>query len=72
MNLLIFRTDIETKEKVETVKPFLNNHSNIVKWSIDLEDIDKVLKVKFTEDLSEKDVIKEISTHGFNCDVLDY
>lgn len=72
MNLSIFRTDIKTEEKVETIKPFLNSHSNIIKWSIDLEDIDNVLKVNFTEDLSEKDMINEIKTQGFYCDVLDY
>ena len=72
MNLLIFKTDIENKEKVETIKPFLNNHSNIIKWTIDLDDIDNVLKVKFKKDLTENDIIKTINTQGFYCDVLDY
>lgn len=72
MNLLIFKTDIENKEKVETIKPFLNNHSNIIKWTIDLDDIDNVLKVKFKKDLTENDIIKAINTQGFYCDVLDY
>lgn len=72
MNLFIFRTDIKTKKKVESIKPFLNSHSNIIKWSIDLEDIDNVLKVKFTENLSEHELISAIKTRGFYCDVLDY
>lgn len=72
MNLLIFKTNIETEEKVVTIKPFLNNHSNIIKWSIDLEDIDNVLRVKSTKSLSENDLINAIRIKGFYCDILDY
>ncbi len=69
--LLILRTDIKTKKKVKSVKPYFNNHSDIIKWSIDIEDIDNVLKIQARSNLSEKDMINQIKTLGFYCDELD-
>lgn len=70
MKLLIFKTDIESQEKIEAVKPLFKNHTSIVDWSIDLEDIDNVLWIKATEPLAESDVINLIKVKGFYCDVL--
>ncbi|MDC9723242.1 MAG: hypothetical protein PSN34_10815 [Urechidicola sp.] len=68
--LLIFRTDIKTKKKVKALKTLFNNNTNILDWSIDLEDIDNVLWIKATEQLAESDVINLIKQKGFYCDVL--
>lgn len=70
MKLLIFRTDIKTKKKVKTIKPLFKNHSSILNWSIDLEDIDNVLRIEATENLNEGDIINLINTEGFYCDAL--
>ncbi|OEJ99331.1 hypothetical protein A8C32_09195 [Flavivirga aquatica] len=70
MNLLIFRTDIKTKKKVKIIKPLFNNHSSIIKWSIDIEDIDNVLKIEATKNLNENDIINLIRTKGFYCKPL--
>ncbi len=69
--LFILRTDIKTKKKVKAIKPFLNNHSDIIKWTIDIEDIDNVLKIEATHNLNEHSIIKEIKLHGFFCDALE-
>lgn len=70
MRLLIFRTDIKTKKKIKKMKPLLNNHICIMNWSIDLEDIDNVLRIEATESLNENEVISLINTKGFYCDAL--
>lgn len=70
MNLLIFRTDIKSKNKVKTIKPILNNHPTISEWSVDLEDIDNVLRIEAQDDLSEKDIIHMIKKCGFYCEML--
>ena len=67
MNLFIFRTDIKTKKKVESIKPFLNSHSNIIKWSIDLEDIDNVLRIEAHDNLHEDDIINLMTHQGYYC-----
>ncbi len=70
MNLLIFRTDIKTKKKVKALTPLFNNHPVITDWSIDLEDIDNVLRIEVQGDLNEKDIIHLVKTYGFYCEAL--
>lgn len=65
MELLIFRTDIKSKKKVKSLKSILNNHTDILDWSIDLEDIDNVLRIESTQNLSEQDVIGLVQIQGF-------
>lgn len=70
MELLIFRTDIKSKKKVKSVKTVFNNHSDIIKWSIDLEDIDNVLRIEATKNLSEEEVIDLVKIKGFYIQAL--
>ena len=70
MKLFIFRTNIKTKKKVKRIKPLFNNHSGIIKWSIDLEDIDNVLRIEAFENFNETEVINLINMRGFYCDEL--
>lgn len=68
--LYIFKTNIKTKKKVRRIKSFFDRHSNIIRWSIDTEDIDNVLKVEATPNLSETDIITQIKEKGFYCHPL--
>ena len=70
MELLIFKTNIKTRKKVKTIKSLFEYQSSIIKWSIDLEDIDKVLKVNITETLNENDIKNLIKVKGFYCEAL--
>ncbi len=70
MELLLFRTDIKSKKKVKTLKPMLNNHSDILNWSVDLEDIDNVLRIEATANLSEEEVMDLVSVQGFYIKTL--
>jgi len=70
MKILIFRTDIKTKKKFKVIKPLFNEHPGIYDWSIDIEDIDNVLRIEATENLIESDVINLSKIQGFYCEVL--
>ncbi len=70
MNLFIFKTDVATNAKVESLKRFLQDNPIIRKWSVDLEDIDKVLKIETTVDLKETEIISHLASAGFNCETL--
>jgi len=70
MNILIFKTDIKTPHKIKVLMPILNNHANIVTWSVDTEDIDNVLRVEASGDLSENDIILLIKNQGLYCEAL--
>lgn len=71
MKILIFRTDIKTKKKIKEVKPIYNNHSSILNWSIDMEDIDNVLRIEASGNFNESDVITLTNARGFNCEALE-
>jgi hypothetical protein len=70
MKLLILRTDIKTKKKVKLIKSLFNDHASIINWSIDIEDIDNVLRIEATNNLNESDLIGLIKTEGFYCESL--
>lgn len=70
MDLLIFRTSIKTKKKVKIIKSFFNKHPSISGWSIDLEDIDNVLRIESSGQLAELEIIRQVNICGFQCELL--
>ncbi len=70
MQLLLFRTDIQTRKEAKTLKPVFKRHPIITRWSIDTEDIDKVLRIEASGSLTENEVIRLMQTCGFHCEAL--
>lgn len=68
--LVILRTNIKSRKKLKTIVPVLDGHASIHQWSIDIEDIDNVLRVETNEDLQEKDVIQLVRENGFYAEDL--
>ncbi len=69
MGVYVFKTDINSALLIELVKPLLNSYKDILDWSIDIEDIDNVLRVVSVE-LIENDIVQSIKTKGFICETL--
>ena len=65
MHLLLFETDIRSRKKVRRLTSLLNGHSDILRWSVDLEDIDNVLRIEATANLMHNDIISMIKNRGF-------
>ncbi|WP_298520452.1 hypothetical protein [uncultured Kordia sp.] len=70
MEILIFQTDIKSVEKVAMLEPVFNNHADILSWSVDLEDIDKVLRIEANACLTETAVIELGKAHDCTIEVL--
>ena len=70
MKILIFKTDIHNDRKVSLVSTVFDTHPDIFRWSIDLEDIDKVLKIRATEDLTENEIVQLVRPIGLYCEAL--
>ncbi|MEM7375306.1 MAG: hypothetical protein AAF587_42315 [Bacteroidota bacterium] len=70
MHILIFKTNITSRRKVKEVSPRMNHHPLIADWSIDLEDIDNVLRIEAKNTLVEKEVISLIEGCGYVCEEL--
>ena len=70
VKLLILRTNIKSKKKLRRVSRLLDEHPLIYKWTIDLEDIDNVLRVEASSDLEIENVNELIQKEGFYCEDL--
>jgi hypothetical protein len=71
MNLFIFKTNVKSKQKVSSLTPYFNKFSSIINWTVDVQDIDKVLRIEAHETLTEQDIINLMQTQGFYCETLN-
>ena len=67
--ILVFKTDLVSEERLEAVKPFLDRYPGILRWTVDRYDIDKVLRIE-SENVSVDDVIGLLQRGGFHCEEL--
>ena len=70
MELLIFKTNIQYKKNLKAVKKLFNAEPTIADWSVDIEDIDKVMRVESLGTLSEQDIIMLVNKLGLECESL--
>jgi len=71
MNILVFKTDIRSPQKVRLVGPVFRGHPSIIDWSVDIEDIDHVLRIVTLGTIRESDIIRLVKKCGFRCEILD-
>ncbi len=70
MNTLIFKTNISSDEEFLTIKRILSEKKNIKECTIDLLDIDKVLRV-LSDSYTISEIENEIGRMGFYCKELE-
>ena len=68
-SILIFKTDIEQLTDLVVIAPLLSADSEIQKWSIDLHDQDKVLRIE-TNSLPPEHIQSILSEAGYTCQEL--
>lgn len=69
-NLHIFKTNIKSQSDYNNIKSVLDLHTFIDEWSIDMEDVDCVLRIK-SNSLSDGDVVLLLAQFGFFCRELE-
>ena len=70
MEFLIFKTDIQTMPKLDAIKRVFNNHFGELRWNVDMEDVDNVLRVESNGDLREMEIISLVQSQGVHCEEL--
>lgn len=70
MLIHIFKTDL-SKDRVEAFRPVFDALTQVTKWTVDTEDIDRVLRIESLESLKEQDVMQLSKMFGFRCEPLD-
>jgi hypothetical protein len=71
LEILILKTNINSKIDFKKVSQLLSNSFKINECTVDLGDIDKVLRVVGNE-LKMDDVINRVKDLGYNCEDLTY
>lgn len=69
-HIRILKTDIRTKDQVTSLKLLLSDHPDVMDWSIDVEDIDCVLRV-VSEKLSCHQIVMLLGKSGYFCCELE-
>lgn len=69
--LLIFKTNINTQEKVNHVSTLLNSNPLIIDWSVDLLDVDCVLRIEAIEGLTVEETQDRLLQDGYVLELLD-
>lgn len=70
-HVIVLKSNIDSEKMKEVLTPHMDNHTSITQWSVDLEDVDKVLRIETSTFMLEKDVINYIGAIGFKIEVLD-
>ena len=69
MEVLVLKTNIRYKKHVKELAPLLDGQNSISRWNIDLNDIDKVLRIE-SNDMGLTEVVQLIQDAGFYCEEL--
>lgn len=66
-SILLFRTDIE--QLTDELQSLLNAHHSVQRWTIDTEDVDRVLKI-VGDDLNGEQIVGGLQSLGHICEEL--
>ena len=69
-NILIFKTNIQTEFDKLRIKNVLDASHKVLKWSIDMEDVDHVLRI-VSDSLTPEQIISVLEYVGFECAELE-
>lgn len=68
--IFVFKTSVKTKKEVKKLKPHIDEILTNEKWTFDLEDSDKILRID-----SEKNIglviIDLLNVHNHTCEELE-
>lgn len=71
MSIFILKTDLDSNQGIDVIRPILNLHPSILAWNVDLEDIDNVLRIEAKQPLSEPDIITLLTQYGIAIETLN-
>ncbi|GAA3605944.1 hypothetical protein Q4Q39_11475 [Flavivirga amylovorans] len=70
MNILVFKTDIDNPHKLALINNSFAKIPEINHWSVDMEDIDNVLRVETSGDILESNIIDLLNKVHVYCQDL--
>ncbi len=71
MVIFVFKTNLENSKHIQVISKMLNDHPKVLKWSVDLDDWERVLRIEVKDDCTEQEIVECIHALGFVCKGLD-
>jgi len=68
-DILVFKTNIRYKKQINVVRSYIESEPQIIKWNVDLHDIDKILRIE-SLDLQPAFVEDLVQRAGYYCEEL--
>ena len=69
MEILVFKTNVENMKHVQRLYSLLKSIQGVLKWNIDTEDVDKVLRVEVVSVAPGK-IEMTLQNAGYYCNEL--
>ena len=69
MEVLIFKTNIRYKKHINAIEPHIANQAGVIKWNVDLKDVDKILRIE-TLNLHPAKIEGLVKNAGYMCEEL--
>ena len=70
MEILVFKTNLNDTKSISDVKPSLDIHPQIVKWNVDLDDRDNILRI-VSDNMAALEVEQILAATGYYCEELE-
>jgi hypothetical protein len=70
MAILVFKTNVETMNHIQKLYPLLKAIQGILKWNIDTEDVDRILRVE-TANVPPQKIEMALQSAGYYCKELE-
>lgn len=70
MHVLVFKTNITQSHEKERVGSWLTGIPHVTDWSVDVEDIDRVLRV-VSHHPCHQEIINTVTGLGYECSELE-
>ena len=69
MEVLIFKTNIRYKKHINVIEQHIAKQPGIIKWNVDLKDVDKILRIE-AADLHPAKIEGLVKSAGYRCKEL--
>ena len=69
MEVLVFKTSVDTPQRVKTLKPLLDSVAGRGRWNFALDDCDKILRI--ASKVNAQAAIQLLNENGYECAELE-
>jgi hypothetical protein len=70
MEVLVFKTSVDTPQRVKALKPFLDSVAGRGRWNFALDDCDKILRIASLK-VNPQAAIRLLKENGYECAELE-